>query len=382
MSRKTLVPDFGPLSGVRAIDVGRVGAGPFSATYLAEFGAEVIHVETPPYGPPYADASREAFPYLPLGASIKDGVSQHWVQESRNKLSLALDYTKPEGRQLLLRLVKRSDIFLESSRPGTFTKLGLDDDCLLRTNPRLVVVHVSGFGQTGPYSRRPSYDLVTQAFSGFLYGQGFPDRPPTMASFSMCDYLAAAWCAFATLAAYLHSRKTRRGQVVDLAMYEVVFRTLENMCVNYFADSTVRERWGNSHPLHFPYGVYQAADAPVVIAAPFIGTWRRLADLLSISESKEWDEQDARIRGREKVDTIIDQWVRNKPAKEVEKVLLENNIPCSVVYNMKDIANDEHYNAREMLAELRAPGLCPCFQELPGRFGEALLGWDKTTKKF
>ncbi|MCI4366888.1 MAG: CoA transferase, partial [Thermoplasmata archaeon] len=176
----SVIPPFGPLQGVRVIDSGRLVAGPWAGTYLAEFGAEVIHIEGPPFAPPYSDPTRSLVPMLPPSAAPESQVSESWVQYGRNKLSLGLDLRRPEGRAVFLDLLRASDIWIESSRPGTYDRFDLSDAAVHAANPRLTVVHVSGFGQTGDPSRRaaPSFDLIGQAYSGFLSLQGDPDPAP------------------------------------------------------------------------------------------------------------------------------------------------------------------------------------------------------------
>src|SRR5579863_566322 len=176
------VPAFGPLHGVRVVDTGRFVAGPWAATYLGEFGAEVIHVEGPPFRPPYSDPTRTLPPLLPEDPGGRSRVSESWVQYARNKLSLGLDLRPPEGRAVLLDLLARADIWIESSRPGSYDRLGLDDATVHGRNPRLTIVHISGYGQSGDRDRirAPSFDLIGQAYSGFLAIQGNPEPEPPM----------------------------------------------------------------------------------------------------------------------------------------------------------------------------------------------------------
>ena len=221
-TRPSVVPPFGPLAGVRVVDSGRLVAGPWAATYLGEFGAEVVHVEGPPFGFPYADPSRTLIPRLPEGAPPEASVSESWVQYARNKLSLGLDLRPAEGRQVFLDLLARSDIWIESSRPGTYDRLGLSDASVWEANPKLTIVHVSGYGQNGRPERLqlPSFDLVAQAYSGFLSLQGRPDPdPPMRAGTALNDTVTGLAAAAGALMGYVSAQRTGSGQAVDVAQY-------------------------------------------------------------------------------------------------------------------------------------------------------------------
>ncbi len=202
-----IVPPFGPLTGLRVLESARYVAGPWAATYLGEFGARVVHVEGPPFEPPYADPTRRLVPLLP-GSSPVDQVSESWVQYARNKLSVGLDARRPEGRAVFLDLARESDIWIESSRPGTYDRLGLSDKEVWAANPRLTIVHVSGNGQSGDPRRvaSPSYDLTAQALSGFLSLQGKPDpEPPMRSGTALNDTVTGLAAATAGLMGYFHA---------------------------------------------------------------------------------------------------------------------------------------------------------------------------------
>ena len=232
--RARIPPPFGPLDGLTVLDSGRFVAGPWAATYLGEFGAQVIHVEGPPFAYPYADPTRRLAPTLPPGAAPQEAVSESWVQYARNKLSVGLDVRRPEGREVFLDLVRASDIWVEASRPGTFDRLGLDDAAVWSANPRLTIVHVSGYGRTGDPARisRPSYDLIAQAYSGYLSVQGNPDPdPPMRAGTALNDTVTGLAAAAAAVMGYVSAQRTGRGQVVDVAQYEVFFTLLETLAL-------------------------------------------------------------------------------------------------------------------------------------------------------
>jgi crotonobetainyl-CoA:carnitine CoA-transferase CaiB-like acyl-CoA transferase len=383
-----LVPPFGPLAGVRVVDSARFVAGPWAATYLGEFGAEVIHVEGPPFAPPYADATRLLEPLLPEGANASNGVSESWVQYSRNKLSLGLDVRQPEGRAAFLGLLARSDIWIESSRPGTYDRLGLSDREAWEANPKLAIVHVSGFGQTGQPGRTssPSFDLIGQAFSGYLGLQGRPDpEPPMRSGTALNDTVTGLAAAAASLMAYVHAGRTGRGQSVDVAQYEMFFVLLENLAIDYFARGVIRGRHGTGHARLFPYDVHAASDGWVVVAAPTQSTWLRLAELIGPVPS-EWTDATYRREHRPEVTASIDAFCRIRTGVDLEELGRRHDVAISRVYDIASIADDPHYQERGMFEEWTDPvagavkgaGIAPKFSATPGRVwrGAPWLGQD------
>jgi crotonobetainyl-CoA:carnitine CoA-transferase CaiB-like acyl-CoA transferase len=385
---RPLIPSFGPLAGVRVIDSARFVAGPWAATYLGEFGAEVVHVEGPPFAPPYSDATRLLPPLLPEGASAATGVSESWVQYSRNKLSLGLDLRQPEGRSTFLDLLSRSDIWIESSRPGTYDRLGLSDQEAWQANPKLAIVHVSGFGQTGEPERvgGPSFDLIGQAFSGYLGLQGRPDpEPPMRAGTALNDTVTGLAAATASLMAYVHAGRTGRGQSVDVAQYEMFFVLLENLALDYFARGVVRGRHGTGHSRLFPYDVHASKDGWVVVAAPTQATWERLLEMIGPVPS-QWTPPAYRQHHQEEVRLRLDDFCRGRTGAELESLGRRHDVAVSKVYDIAAIAADPHYRARGMFAEWSDPvagpvkgaGIAPKFSETPGRVwrGAPWLGQD------
>jgi crotonobetainyl-CoA:carnitine CoA-transferase CaiB-like acyl-CoA transferase len=383
-----IVPPFGPLAGVRVVDSARFVAGPWAATYLGEFGAEVIHVEGPPFAPPYADATRLLSPLLPEGAGPANGVSESWVQYSRNKLSLGLDVRRPEGRAAFFDLLARADIWIESSRPGTYDRLGISDQKAWEANPKLAIVHVSGFGQTGEASRiaSPSFDLIGQAFSGYLALQGRPDpEPPMRAGTALNDTVTGLAAAAAALMAYVHAGRTGRGQSVDVAQYEMFFVLLENLAIDYFARGVVRGRHGTAHARLFPYDVHRASDGWVVVAAPTQATWERLAELLGPVPGA-WADPEYRREHRAEVDARIAEFCRTRKGTELESLGRAQDVAISRVYDIASIARDAHYQRRGMFEEWTDPvagpvkgaGIAPKFSETPGKVwrGAPWLGQD------
>lgn len=387
-SGRRIPPPFGPLDGVTVLDSGRFVAGPWAATYLGEFGAQVIHVEGPPFAYPYADPTRRLAPTLPEGARPESSVSESWVQYARNKLSVGLDVRRPEGRAVFLDLVRAADIWIESSRPGTFDRLGLPDADVAAANPRLTIVHVSGYGRTGDPARiaRPSYDLIAQAYSGYLSVQGNPDPdPPMRAGTALNDTVTGLAAAAAALMGYVDAQRTGRGQAVDVAQYEVFFTLLENLALDYFMRGVVRGRHGSAHPRLHPYDVHRAADGWVVVAAPTDEALRGLARLLGVEDAR-WLDREWRLAHRAEVDAPIARFCAARTAAELEEVGRRNDVAISRVYDMPAIAADPHFVARGMFAEwddpvagpVKGAGIAPKFSATPGRVwrGAPWLGQD------
>ncbi|HTW55495.1 MAG TPA: CoA transferase [Thermoplasmata archaeon] len=388
-ARPTLVPPFGPLAGLRVVDSARFVAGPWAATYLGEFGAEVIHVEGPPFGPPYSDPTRTLVPTLE-GKLPGTRVSESWAQYARNKLSLGLDVRRPEGRAVLLDLLRTADLWIESSRPGTFDRMGLSDEEVWAVNPRLTIVHVSGFGRTGAPDRvaAPSYDLIGQAYSGFLSLQGSPDpAPPSRSGTALNDTVTGLAAATAGLMGYVAAQRTGRGQSVDVAQYEVFFVLLENLAIDYFMRGVVRGRTGSAHPRLHPYDVHRARDGWVVVAAPNADAWERLKPLIGLQDPA-FDDPGYRLAHRAPIDEAIAAFCADRSGEELEAVGRTHDLAISRVYDIEQIARDPHYAERGMFLEwddpiagrIRGPGVAPKFSATPGGVwrGAPWLGQDNT----
>ncbi|MGI0133067.1 MAG: CaiB/BaiF CoA transferase family protein [Thermoplasmata archaeon] len=391
LDRPTIVPEFGPLAGVRVIDSGRLIAGPWAATYLGELGAEVVHIEGPPFRPPYADPTRLLNPWVPEGAPAEAAVSESWIQYARNKLSLGLDLKQPEGRSVFLDLARVSDIWVESSRPGTYDRLGLTDDEVWKVNPRLTILHVSGYGRTGDPQRiaAASFDLIGQAYSGFLSLQGEPEpSAPTRAGTALNDTVTGLATAAAALAGVVSARRTGRGQAIDIAQYEVFFTLLENLALDYFLRGVVRARHGRGHARLYPYDLYPSQDGWVVVAAPTPESWIRLRDFLGIPPGR-FDDPTLRRERRGELDALITAATRARSAKDLESDARASDVSISRVYDIAEIARDPHYREREMLIEwddpvagrVKGAGIAPKFEGTPGKVwrGAPWLGQDNDT---
>lgn len=387
-SAARIPPRYGPLEGLTVLDSGRFVAGPWASTYLGEFGAQVIHIEGPPFNFPYSDPTRRLPPTLPEGAPADESVSESWVQYSRNKLSLGLDVRPPQGREVFLDLVRRADVWIESSRPGTFDRLGLSDAAVWEVNPRITIAHVSGFGRTGDPGRiaRPSYDLIGQAYSGYLSIQGNPDPdPPMRAGTALNDTVTGVATAAAALMGYIHAQRTGRGQAIDVAQYEVFFTLLENLALDYFVRGVVRQRHGSAHARLHPYDLFRARDGWVVVAAPTLESLRGLQRLLGVDEPK-WLDTEWRLAHRDEVNRVIGAFCSLRTAAELESLGGQSDVAISRVYDIRAIAADPHFQTRGMFTEWEDPvagpvkgaGVAPRFESTPGGVwrGAPWLGQD------
>jgi crotonobetainyl-CoA:carnitine CoA-transferase CaiB-like acyl-CoA transferase len=388
MAEKTLVSEsFGPLQGVKVVSSGTLIAQPFAAALAAEAGAEVIQIERPGGG----DVG-----WRTIGIRLKtrDGspsVATSWVQERRNVFCITLDLSKPRGRELFLRLVSRADIWMESSKPGTYHAWGLDDKTVWGANPKLVITHVSGYGQTGrpDYVSRASYDIVGQAFGGMMYQTGFPDpTPPARAAPWTGDYLTALFALWSSLAALTYARSTGKGQAVDVAQYEAIHHTLGGTMVEYFQEGIVRERSGNKAQGFQPLDTFRAADGWVVLGA-LAEVYDRLCRVLGLDpKDAKWQSARVNLEAIEGIefDAILRGWIAERTVAEVVQIMNEAKVPCSAIMSSKDIAEDPHYKVREMQLEWEDPqvgrvkgiGIAPKFSLTPGKIfrGAVGLGYD------
>ena len=386
---ESLLPEqFGPLQGVRILSTGTIVAQPFAAALAAEMGAEVIQIERPNVG----DVTRS----LANGADGEGPTINHlWAQDRRNTFYTTLDFATPEGKGMFLRLIEGVDIWMESSKAGTWSNWGLDDETVLAVNPALVITHVSGYGQTGhpAYLNRASYDPIGQAFGGTMAITGSPDpEPPMTARPLAADYTTSQMCLWSTLAAYIHALRTGQGQVIDLAQYEAVHKVLSGTMVEYISTEVNPERRGNKSGRSQPFGAYQAQDGWLVIAA--LGTvFNRVCEVLGLDTTDGyWDEARLNLDSIPGVefDAILRGWVEERTVEEVVTIMNTAQVGCSPVMTPKDIAEDPHYQAREIHTEwddlqlgrrIKGIGIIPKFSETPGKIwrGSAPLGHDNDT---
>jgi crotonobetainyl-CoA:carnitine CoA-transferase CaiB-like acyl-CoA transferase len=366
-----------PLSTLRIIDCATILAGPVCATMLGDFGAEVIKIEMPKRG----DVTRQQ----PVGVA---GRSFLWLQEGRNKKSITLDLHQPEGQALLKKLVAVSDAMVENFRPDTLEQWNLSPETLLAINPRLVLLRLSGYGQTGPYRRKGAFDRNATAFGGGSYVTGYADAPPVRSGYATADYMAAYTGAFAVMMAlYWRDVRGGAGQVIDLALYEPVLRASEASIPVYGKTQRVRERDGNRNPGVVPASNFLSADGKwVVINANTDQLWQRWARAMQRADlltDARFNTIQARIANADALYAIIADWVRGQTAAEVVAILDDAKVPAAVVNSIADIFNDPHIAARENIAHiadervggtLAVPNVMPKLSATPGRI--AHLGPD------
>ncbi len=356
----------GPLSNLKVIEMGTLIAGPYCARLLAEFGADVVKVETPGEGDPLRKWRR-----------LHEGTSLWWYAQARNKKSIAVNLREPDGQAIVRRLAANADIVVENFRPGTMEKWGLGYDALARENPGLIMVRISGFGQTGPYRERPGFGAIGESMGGMRYITGYPDRAPVRVGISIGDSLAAMFGVIGALAALNHRHATGRGQVVDVALYEAVFAMMESMLPEFGMDGFVRERTGASLPGIVPSNTYPCRDAAyVVIGANADSIFKRMMRAIGrndLADDPALASNDGRARQTERIDAAIEQWTRGHDLETVLEVLEKAEVPSGRIYSIKDVAADMHYRARDMIErhrlgekDLLLPGIVPKLSETPG----------------
>jgi len=368
-----------PLQGLRVLDIASVLASPFAAALLGDYGAEVIKVELPGTG--------DTLRYL---APFDRGVSLWFNSVGRNKRSITLDMRKPQGKEILKRLVAVSDVVCENFRPGTLEGWGLGYDVLSEVNPGLVMLRVSGYGQTGPAAPKAGFGMTAGAFAGLTYITGHPDGAPESPPFSLSDYVAGIFGALGVMTAlyYRDGRRRERGQVVDVALYEAVFRMLEYMPGEYAKLGIVRERRGNRLGMAVPVGIYRTGDGKwVAMTCSTDRVFVRLAEAMGrpeLAQDPRFDSNPHRIQNQDECDAIVTEWIGARSAQEVYRILDEAGVPVGPVNSMADIMVDPQFKAREdivtvqhpIIGEVPVPNVVPKFSRTPGRVRSAapLLG--------
>ena len=360
-----------PLDGVRVLDVGNFLAGPYAGTIMAEFGAEVIKIEHPDGGDPMRRYGT---------TTARPDATLKWLSESRNKRSVTCDLRQPEGVELLLKLVAKSDILIENFRPEAMESWGLGWDVLRAANPRLVMLRVTGYGQTGPYRRRSGFAHIAQAFGGLNYLCGFPGETPVLpGTVPLGDYVASLFGAIGTLVALRHAEETGCGQVVDVGIYEAIFRILEEIAAAYGLHGVVREREGSGSFVACPHGHFRTRDDRwVAIACTTDKMFERFAAAMGrpeLASPEAYGDQRKRLAARVTVDALVTEWVASLDRSEVLARCLAEEVPAGKVNSIADIFEDEHFRARgnlerlvaEGLGEVVVPGVVPRLAATPGR---------------
>jgi crotonobetainyl-CoA:carnitine CoA-transferase CaiB-like acyl-CoA transferase len=357
----------GPLAGYKVLELCSTIAGPACARLLADFGADVIKVEAPA-GDPLRSMGKHA-----------DDVSLYAATILRNKRAITIDLKTGEGKALVRALAVKTDILVENYRPGVMERLGLGYESLSPDNPGLIMVRISGYGQTGPYSNRPGYGAICEAMAGVRHLTGDPDRPPARVALATTDYLSAVYAAFGASMALIHRARTGLGQVVDVALYEAAFSQMEAYVPAFKTTGFVPKRVGSNLPNMAPNSLYPTRDGGyVLIAANSDPTFKRLLAVMQQPELINDPQLNSiRVRGQNiaRCNELVSAWSRQHDGAVIERLLIEAEVPVSRVYTMPDIFEDPHFAAREMLPEvphpllgmLTHPGIVPKLSAAPGK---------------
>ena len=372
-----------PLDGIKVVELGQLIAGPFACKMLAEFGAEVIKIEPPETGDP-----------LRKWRLLHNGTSVWWASQSRNKQSVTLNLHSPEGQDVVRQLIKNADVLVENFRPGTLEKWGLGWEELKQINPGLIMLRVSGYGQTGPYKDRPGFGVVGEAMGGLRYLSGEPGRPPVRVGISIGDSLAALHGVIGVLLA-LRNRETLQGsgQVIDVALHESVFNMMESMVAEYSVFNEVRQPAGSSLPGITPSNAYRCADGKyALIAGNGDSIFKRLMSLIGrddIGQDPRFAHNDGRSAHAEFIDGVIGEWASQYPLDYVLEALSKERVPAGRIYDVQNIVEDPHFKARDMLLESQLedgtpvilPGILPKLSETPGGVDRAAPTLGQDTEK-
>ncbi|MBD3895055.1 CoA transferase [Halomonas sp. ML-15] len=360
-----------PLQHLKVLELGQLIAGPFATKLLGEFGADVIKIEPPGTGDP-----------LRKWRIIEDGTSLWWHVQSRTKRSVSLDLRTPQGQDLIRRLVGEADVLVENFRPGTLEGWGLGYDALSALNPALIMVRVSGYGQTGPYRDKPGFGVIGEAMGGLRYLTGQPGEPSVRVGVSIGDSLSALYAVIGTLLALQERSRSGLGQEIDVALYESVFAMMESLLPEYDATGQVREPSGSALPGITPSNAYRTRDGDfVLIAGNGDSIFKRLMKVIhrdDLANDPALAHNDGRSRQAERIDSAIEAWTQEHSRDEVIEKLEAARVPVGFPYTAADIASDPHYLAREMIqtitrpngSPLKVPGVLPRLSATPGRLGD------------
>jgi formyl-CoA transferase len=366
MSEST--PQHGPLTGLRVIELGTLLAGPFCGQLLGDLGAEVIKVEAPGQGDPLRVWGREK----------ARGKSLWWPVVARYKKSITLDLRQAAGQELLRSLAAQADFLLENFRPGTLEKWGCGYEELSRLNPRLIMIRVSGFGQTGPYAARAGFGAIGEAMGGLRYVVGEPGGPPSRVGISIGDSLAATFACLGALAALHHRDVTGRGQVVDSAIYEAVLAMMESLITEYDKTGFVRERTGAILPHIAPSNVYPTREGEMVLIAANQDTvFARLAEVMNrpeLAKDARYATHAARGAHQAELDALLSEWTETVPSQELLERLARHGVPSGRIYRAPEMLEDSHFKARQAIVsvphpdfgELKMQNVVPKLSATPG----------------
>jgi formyl-CoA transferase len=368
------------LKGVRVIEMGQLIAGPFAGKTLGEFGADVIKIEAPGAGDP-----------LRNWRMMKDGTSVWWQVQSRNKRSIALDLRSSEGQDIARKLIMEADVLVENFRPGTLESWGMGWEELSALNPGLVMLRISGYGQTGPYRDLPGFGAIGEAMGGLRHLTGEPGRVPVRCGISIGDTLAALHGTIGVLTALYHRKVNGgRGQVIDVALHEAVFNVMESLMPEYSAFGAVREAAGSALPGIAPSNAYRCSDGYVLVAGNGDSIFKRLMAAIGradLAEAPDLANNAGRVARVAEIDAAIGVWTATRSVDQVLAMLGEAKVPAGKVYTAKDIAEDPHYRARDMILtqqtrdgyEVEVPGIVPKLMGTPGAIRSSAPGLGEDT---
>ena len=356
----------GPLDGIRVLELGSTVAGPFCARLLADFGADVVKIEVPEGDPVRSFGKRH------------EGKSLYASSIFRNKKMASINLREERGRELIKTLVPKFDVLIENFKPGTMERWGLGYEDLSEINPGLIMVRISGFGQTGPYSHKPGYGVVCEAVSGMRHLTGDPDRPAARIAVSLTDEITGTYAAYGVALAVLHKRATGKGQCIDAALYECAFSYMEPYIPAYEKTGFVPSRQGGRLPNSTPNNHYPTKDDRYIhIAAGNMPTWRRLTGAMGREDllaDPRLPDQVALNEHEDEIDELVGEWTARHSVEELEKLLDDAAVPAARIYTMEDVFNDPHYAAREMIVEVldddlgtvKLANVVPRLSETPG----------------
>lgn len=358
----------GALQGLRVVEMGQLIAGPFAAKTLGDFGADVVKIEPPGSGDP-----------LRNWRMLQDGTSVWWQVQSRNKRSIALDLRSAEGQDIARQLIAQADVLIENFRPGTLEAWGMDYETLSQSNPGLVMLRISGYGQTGPYRDLPGFGAIGEAMGGLRHLTGEPGRIPVRCGVSIGDTLAALHGTIGVLMALYHRKVNGgQGQVIDVALHEAVFNVMESLVPEYSAFGAIREPAGSALPGIAPSNAYRCADGVVLIAGNGDSIFKRLMTLIErddLGHDPALANNAGRVARVQELDAAIEAWTQSRTVTEVLAALGEASVPAGRVYTAKDIVEDPHFRARDMILkqktrdghEMEVPGVVPKLTGTPGQ---------------
>ncbi len=360
-----------PLQGLKVLELGQLIAGPFATKLLGEFGADVIKIEPPGTGDP-----------LRKWRMLEEGTSLWWHVQTRNKRSVALDLRSEEGQGLVHQLAAEADVVVENFRPGTLDNWGLGWEALSQLNPRLIMVHISGYGQTGPYRDKPGFGVIGEAMGGLRYLTGQPGEPSVRVGVSIGDSLSALYAVIGTLLALQERTRSGLGQEIDVALYESVFAMMESLLPEFDASGQVREPSGSALPGITPSNAYRCQGGDyVLIAGNGDSIFKRLMGVIGrddLANDPALAHNDGRSQQADMIDAAIQSWTEERPRDAILQALDEARVPAGYPYTAEDIAFDPHYLAREMIQTftrpngkpLKVPGVLPKLSATPGRIGD------------